>query len=91
MKLLSDRRWKDLVVLAPDDHCGVRDIADTRGEVGFPEREGVPDGHDGFDDAGASAVSVGPCENGRREKLVIVNDFFQDRISDQPAEQPIAE
>ena len=56
------------VVFTPDDHGWVGDGAEARGEIGFPGGKVVSHGHDGFDDSGALAITVGPFDDGRREK-----------------------
>ena len=91
VELFTHSQREHPIVFTPDDHGWVRDAAEVWGEIGFPGREGIPDGHDGLDDAGASAVLVGPFDDGRGEEGVVVDDFFQDGIGDQPTEQPVAE
>ncbi len=91
MKFFTHSHGKQPVVFPPDDHGRVRDAAEAWSEIGFPGGEGVSHGHDGFDDAGASAIAVGPFDNGRREEAVVMDDFLEDRLGDQPAEQPVAE
>lgn len=86
VKFFTHCQGEHLVEFTPDDHGWVRDGAEVWGEIGFPGGKGVSHGHDGFDDTGASAITVGPFDNGRREKVVVVNDFLQDGLSDQPAE-----
>ncbi len=79
------------VVFPPDDHGWVCDGAEVWSEISFPGGKGVSHGHNGFDDAGASAILVGPFHNRRREKVMVVDDFLQHRFGDQSAEQPVAE
>src|SRR6185437_166697 len=57
MKFFTHCQGEHPVVVTPDDHGGVSDSAEVWSKIGFPGREVVSHGHDGFDDAGASAIS----------------------------------